>query len=307
MSLYGWFKNQGKNGFGYNSTAEDVTDGLNLEGKRILITGCNSGLGLETARVLGLRGATILGAARTAHKAREALTGIEGAVPLECELSDPESVQKCIEAVREHGELDAIIANAGIMALPKPEREHDVELQLFTNHFGHFQLVTGLLDRLSATGRVVMVSSSAHKGAPREGIRFDDLAYENGYSPWKAYGQSKLANILFARSLAKRFEGSGRVAVATHPGVIATNLGRHMGALVRVVFGAIGSLFLKTVEQGAATQCYAAVHPDAAAHNGDYLADCNPAPSTAAAKDEQMADRLWQVSNGLLSEMRTAA
>jgi WW domain-containing oxidoreductase len=307
MSLYGWFKKKGDNGFGHNSTAEEVTEGQDLAGKRILITGCNSGLGLETARVLGLRGATVLGTARTVEKARAALAGIEGAVPLECELSDPQSVQRCVEAVRQHGELDAIIANAGIMALPKPVRERGVELQLFTNHFGHFQLVTGLLDRLSETGRVVMVSSAAHQGAPKEGIRFDDLGYENGYSPWKAYGQSKLANILFARSLAKRFAGTRRVAVAIHPGVIATNLGRHMGAFVRVVFGALGPLFLKTVEQGAATQCYAAVHPAAAAHNGEYLADCNPAPSTPAAKDDALAERLWKVSEELLSEKRKAA
>ncbi|OGQ80559.1 MAG: hypothetical protein A2289_04920 [Deltaproteobacteria bacterium RIFOXYA12_FULL_58_15] len=307
MSLYGLLKSKGDNGFGHNSTAEEVTEGLGLEGKRILITGCNSGLGLETARVLSMRGATILGAARTTDKAKAALAGIEGAVHLKCELSDPESVRRCVEAVREHGELDAIIANAGIMALPEPVREHGVELQLLTNHFGHFQLVTGLLDRLSETGRVVMVSSSAHKGAPKEGIRFDDLAYKSGYTPWKAYGQSKLANILFTRSLAKRFEGTGRVAIAIHPGVIATNLSRHMGAVVRMVFGAVGPLFLKTVEQGAATQCYAAVHPNAAAHNGEYLADCNPAPSTAVAKDDELAERLWKVSEGLLTEMRAAA
>ncbi len=231
MSLVALFKKKGPCGFGYGSTAEEVTAGLSLAGKTILVTGCNSGLGKETLRVLALRGARVLGTARTAAKAQEACAevGAAGATGFACELADPASVRACAEAVaRDGARLDAIVCNAGIMALPRRETAHGVELQLFTNHIGHFILVTALLDRLADAGRVVMLSSAAHKSAPRVGIEFYDLAAERRYAPWRAYGQSKLANILFARELARRLAGTRKTANAVHPGVIRTNLGRHM-------------------------------------------------------------------------------
>ena len=143
----------------------------------MLVTGCNSGLGLETLRVLALRGARVVGTARTLEKAKEACAGISGqTIPLDCELSDPASVRACVKEVRRLDlRLDALIANAGIMALPKLERAHGYELQFFTNHIGHFLLVTGLLEQLTETGRVVMLSSSAHQRAPRVGIELDNL------------------------------------------------------------------------------------------------------------------------------------
>ena len=293
---------RGASGFGYASTAEEVTAGLDLSGKTMLVTGVNSGLGLETARVLAMRGARVVGAARTEEKAAEALTGIAGAVPVACELSEPSSVKACVEKVRSLGfALDAVIANAGIMALPERTVKYGHELQFFTNHVGHFLLVTGLVDSLSAEGRVVMLSSAAHQFAPRGGIVFDDLSFERGYSPNRAYGQSKLANLLFAKSLAKRFRGSKRTANAVHPGVIATNLTRHMSVVVRATMPVWNAIALKSVAEGAATQCYVAAHPSVAGVSGEYFADSNVAKTSAYARDEALADRLWDVTEKIVA------
>ena len=306
MSLYGLFRGKGTTGFGYNSTAEQVSQGLDLSGKTILVTGSNSGLGLETVRVLLARGARVIAAARTAQKAEEA-TGGMGArvVPLACELSDPGSVRAAIKTVAESGhQLSAVIANAGIMALPKRQVAHGIELQLFTNHFGHFILVTGLLDRLTDDGRVVILSSAAHTGTYRGGIRFDDLDAAKHYTAWGAYGQSKLANLLFARELATRLPKPGQTANAVHPGVIATNLSRHMPSLVRAVFSTVGpAVALKSVGAGAATQVYVAVHPDAQRTNGEYWADCNVKESSAYGRDMAMAKQLWQVTEEIVAKL----
>jgi WW domain-containing oxidoreductase len=303
MSIFQLFEKKSPSGFGYGTTADQVTEGLSLQGKTILLTGCNSGLGLEAMRVLAGRGARVLGTARTLGKATEACAAVGGqTVPLACELSEPSSVRDCIEAVKRSGtRLDAIICNAGIMALPKLELAHGVELQLFTNHLGHFILVTGLLDRLADDGRVVMLSSSAHTMAPKEGLRFDDLAGATGYTPWGHYGQSKLANLLFAKELARRFAGTRRTANAVHPGVIRTNLGRHMPTFANALFGMVGPLLLKTVPQGAATEVFVAVHPAAAATSGAYFADCSVATPRADADDPALAKRLWEVSESIVA------
>jgi NAD(P)-dependent dehydrogenase (short-subunit alcohol dehydrogenase family) len=183
------------------------------------------------------------------------------------------------------------------------EVKHGLELQFLTNHVGHFILVTGLLDRLAPEGRVTMLSSAAHTSAPRGGIDFDNLDGAKGYSAWSAYGRSKLANLLFAKALARRFAGSRRVANAVHPGVIATNLGRHMPSWGRAVLGAMEPLFLKSIPEGAATQTWAAVHPAAAEHNGEYLADCNVARASAYGRDTSLATRLWEETEALVARM----
>ena len=305
MSLTTLLAPKGKNGFGMSSTAEQVSEGLNLSGQTWLVTGCNSGLGLETARVLALRGATVIGAARTEDKAREALTPIGGRTfPVACELSDPASVRAAVAAVKAQvGPLHGIIANAGIMALPKVERKYGYELQFFTNHVGHFMLVTGLLDHLGPTGRVVMLSSAAHTRTYAEGIRLDDLGAERGYTAWGAYGQSKLANLLFTRELAKRLP-AGQTANAVHPGVIATNLSRHMAAPVQVLWNSVASwLFLKDVAQGAATQVYVAVNPGASSITGEYWSDCNVARSTPHGEDMALAAALWKKTEEIVASL----
>lgn len=282
--------------FGKRSTAEDVTAGLSLAGKNILITGCNSGIGKETARVLALRGARVMGTSRTGKDAAFA-----------CELADPTSVRACVAAVKKDGaRLDAIICNAGIMALPTLQQAHGVELQFFTNHIGHFMLVTGLLDQLADDGRVVIVSSSAHRRAPAVGIELDNLSGARGYAPWTAYGQSKLANLLFAKELARRFAkvGSKRTANAVHPGVIATNLTRHMNPLARGVWAVAAPLLMKNEAQGAATTCYVAVHAAVAGVSGEYFADCNIAPHRKIGDDVELAQKLWTASEQIVASLR---
>lgn len=280
---------------------------LDLHGRHVLVTGVGSGLGHETMRVLAARGATVLGAARSLEKAKEACASVQGkTVAVACELADPASVRAAVDAVRALDvPLDAIVCNAGIMALPKAERVSGVERQLFTNHVGHFLLVTGLLDRLADDGRVVMVSSAAHTRAPAYGVDLDDLAAEKRYTAWGRYGESKLANLLFARELARRFQGTRRVANAVHPGVIVTNLWRHMPKAFERAFGVVaGPIFLKTVEQGAATQVWAAVHPGAATLNGEYLADCNVARSSEKGRDMDLAAKLWAATEAIAARVQ---
>lgn len=296
MSLVSLFSSTGPSGFGARSTAEAVTAQLSLEGKTFLLTGCNSGLGLETLRVLSLRGARVLATARTEEKAQAACAHVATSKGkgLALELADPTSVRACVEAVKHDGShLDGIICNAGIMALPEAKKAFGYELQFFTNHVGHFMLVTGLLDRLSSDGRVVMLSSGAHMRAPQGGIELDNLSGDVGYSPWKAYGQSKLANLLFAKELARRFAGSKKTANAVHPGVIATNLSRHMSPVLKTLLEAVSPLFLKTPAEGAATQCFVATHPSLASVSGQYFADCNVKRPRADAEDVALAQRLW--------------
>lgn len=305
MSIYGWFASKGKTGFGYNSTAEEVTEGLSLDGKTMLVTGCNSGLGLEAMRVLAMRGARVVGTARSVDKAKEACDGVKGStIPLACELSDPASVRACVAEVKKQGlELDAIICNAGIMALPKLEKAHGYELQFFTNHIGHFILVTGLLDQLTDTARVVMLSSSAHARAPKAGVELDNLDGSKGYTPWGNYGQSKIANILFAKELARKFEGTKKTANAVHPGVIATNLGRHMSPAMAVPFRALAPLLLKTVGQGAATEVFVATSPKVDGVSGKYFADCNVVEPRADAMDAELAKKLWTKSEEIVASL----
>jgi NAD(P)-dependent dehydrogenase (short-subunit alcohol dehydrogenase family) len=304
MSLVGLFKGKGPSGFGYTSTAEEVAAGVDLKGRTLLVTGVASGLGLETLRVLAGRGATVVGLARTEEKVHAAAkeVGVE-AVAVACDLSEPASVRAAVATTRDRvGELYGIITNAGIMALPKREVKHGVELQMLTNHVGHFILVTGLLDRLAPDGRVTVLSSAAHTGAPSFGVDLDDPTMERGYTAWGAYGSSKLANLLFARELARRLP-AGQVTNALHPGVIHTNLGRHMGGVMSAMLGIAGPLFLKTIPQGAATQCWAAVNAATATMTGEYLADCNVAASNALGRDAALATRVWEQTERLVAKL----
>jgi NAD(P)-dependent dehydrogenase (short-subunit alcohol dehydrogenase family) len=305
MSLYSMFAGKGATGFGYGSTAEQVTDGVSLAGKTIVVTGCNSGLGLETMRVLAKRGAHVIGTARTEAKANEAGKSVGGKTTgVACELSDPSSVRAAVKTIAGMGaKLDAIIANAGIMALPKLETSHGYELQFFTNHIGHFILVTGLLDSLADDGRAVIVSSEAHRNAPEGGIQFDNLDGKKGYAPWTAYGQSKIANILFAKELAKKLAGTKKTANALHPGVIKTNLTRHMNPIVAAGFAIGGAVVLKSIPEGAATETYVAVNPGAKGITGEYWSNCNIATPRADARDAALATKLWQRTEEIVAAL----
>lgn len=291
--------------FSAKSTAEEVTEGLDLNGRTFVVTGVNSGLGYETMRVLTMRGAHVIGAARNMAKARESCALINGnATPIACELSEMDSVAACAYKIKAMGiGVDVLICNAGIMALPELQVKNGLEMQFLTNHLGHFLLTYLLQDALKASpeGRIVMLSSAAHRMAPRGGIAFDNLDGRDSYSPWAAYGQSKLANLLTARSFNERLAGSSVTANAVHPGVITTNLGRNMSGwfgrvLSNPMVNSVRQSFMKTVPQGAATQCYVAAHPDLKGVGGKYYVDCKPAAVSIQAKDDKLAKRLWDYS-----------
>ncbi len=292
--------------FGADSTAEQVTASLDLSGQTAVVTGANSGLGYETMRVLALRGAHVIGTARTAAKAAAACSSVAGnTTPAVLELSDLASVAACVAGIRQSGAaIDMLICNAGIMALPELQQVNGIERQFFVNHLGHFAFATGLIEQVRAagSGRIVMLSSSGHQWAPEAGIEFDNLSGERDYDPNRMYGQSKLANGLFAFELARRLAGTGVTANAVHPGVIMTNLGRHFSEWKQVLARLIGWTFMKSVEAGAATQCYVATSPALAGVSGYYFADCNPLLPSAQMQDAALAAKLWAVSEELTGE-----
>ena len=289
--------------FNSNSTAEEVTAGLDLSGLTIAITGANSGLGYETMRVLALRGAHIIGIARTQAKADAACATIQGdTTPLYLDLADWDSVVRCAETIRAMNiPLDGLITNAGIMALPELERVNGVEKQFAVNHLGHFILINQLYEPVLAApqGRFTLLSSAAHRRADK-GIEFDNLDGSQHYDPWNAYGVSKLANALCARELAARISHTDATANSVHPGVIGTNLLQYLPAWQRWGAKYIGWMFLKSVEEGAATTCYVATSPELVDVRGFYFADCNvDKGETPYMHDDAMAAKLWQVSEEL--------
>ena len=292
--------------FDAKSTAMEATEGLDLTGMTAFITGCNSGLGYETMRVLAARGATVIGAARSEQKAADACASIDGTtIPVVCELGELDSVAACGTAVRELGmPIDMAIFNAGIMALPELEQINGLEKQFFVNHIGHFTLGSYLQDQVlaAAQGRFVIVSSSGHQFAPESGIEFDNLSGERDYSPWGMYGTSKLANGLHTMELSRRIADSNATANVIHPGVINTNLGRHFPWWQRVASKLIGWTFMKSSEGGAATQTYVATAPVLEGYSGYYFADCNPIMPDPRMLNEAQAAELWQVSEEIAGD-----
>jgi NAD(P)-dependent dehydrogenase (short-subunit alcohol dehydrogenase family) len=289
--------------FGDNSTAEEVTEGLDLRGMTFAITGANSGLGMETMRVLSLRGAHVIGIARTQEKADKACASIDGeTTPMFLDLAQWDSVVHCAERIRGLDiPLDGLITNAGIMALPERELINGVEKQFAINHLGHFILINQLQDTVVAApqGRFVILSSLAHRRA-ENGIEFDNLDGSKHYDPWTAYGVSKLANALCSLELAKRLSDTNATSNSVHPGVIMTNLSKHLPAWQQWAGKYFGWIFMKDIPEGAATTSYVATSPDLIGVRGFYFADCNVNEGeTPYTYDEGMAAQLWQVSEEL--------
>ena len=293
--------------FDDDSTAEEVTAGLNLKGKTILVTGANSGLGYETMRVLALRGATVLALARTRQNADEAVKKVTGTViPFACDLSSYDSVHLAAEAIKNNNNsIDGLICNAGIMMLPELQLAGGLEMQFVVNYLGHFLLTQLLLPGLNKApqGRIVLVSSGYYKKAPAGGIDFNNLAGQISYDGLAAYGRSKLAMALYAREFSRRFPTGSVTANALHPGVIATNLGRHMPWYMQWGAAALGWAFMKSVEEGAATQCYVATHPSLAVVSGHFFSDCNPVLSADKLLDNpELGKKLWEFSVGQIKK-----
>lgn len=272
------------------------------------MTGANSGLGRETARVLLLAGARVVLAGRNLESmeitARElAQGGVEPPEPAVLDLTDLDSVQRFVEVHRK-APLDLLVNNAGVMATPLGTTAQGLELQLGTNHLGHFALTLGLLQALAAApaARVVTLSSELHERG--EGARLletlqSDPRYERRkYVPFAAYGDSKLANVLFAKALSRRIPGSV-LSFSLHPGVIPTRLTRSLG-VGGAVFRSIGGLFMKSVEQGAATSIYAATAPELQGQTGAYLKNVAIATPSAEAQDRELGERVWDASMALI-------
>jgi NAD(P)-dependent dehydrogenase (short-subunit alcohol dehydrogenase family) len=301
--------------FGFDSTAAEVVAGIDLTGRRAIVTGGSSGIGIETARALASAGAEVTLAVRdTASGDRTAAeivaaTGNDGVYVGALDLADQASVAAFADGWS--GPLHVLVNNAGVMAIPELRRTAEGwELQFATNHLGHFALAVRLRGSLEAAGdaRVVSVSSGGHKSSP---VLFEDLGFDrHPYDPWVAYGQSKTANILFAVEAARRWAPDGITVNAVHPGAIAeTNLARHMDPAEREALS--GAFRWKTVEQGAATSVLVATSPLLEGVGGRYFEDCNeaeplPEGTTMAssgvapyALDAGNAERLWTVSEEL--------
>jgi NAD(P)-dependent dehydrogenase (short-subunit alcohol dehydrogenase family) len=303
--------------FGAHSTAAEVLAGVDLSGKRAIVTGASSGIGIETARALAGAGAEVTLAVRDtragARVAAEIAASGDGEVRLApLELADRSSIEALCKQWQRP--LHILVNNAGIMALPALQRtEGGVELQFATNHLGPFALALGLHDELvGAEGaRIVAVSSTAHLRSP---VVFEDIQFvSRPYEPLLAYGQSKTANVLFAVAATARWSREGITANALMPGAIATKLQRHMdpGYLDRARAQAGVTLELKTPQQGAATSVLLAGSPLLAGIGGCYFEDCNeaaPAPHGGGVRgvaqyaiDPDNAQRLWEESLRLLS------
>jgi WW domain-containing oxidoreductase len=288
------------------STADDVLGDLDLSGKRYLVTGCAAGIGFETMRSLAAHGAHVFGTARSLDRAKSACDRVPGrTTPIACDQDDFDSVAAAVREIHAlKVKFDAIIANAGIMAPREPQLRYGIESQFRVNHLSHMLLVTRLVDVLcDGSGRLVMVSSTAAQSfAPKEGVMFDNLDAHRGYKPFTFYGQSKLANLAFAKSMAETLQPRGITANALHPGVIvSTDLMRSMGAVARLLMP-IANLFSKTIAQGAATTVYVAAHPAMAGKTGGFYADCQPSKPNPHADDTAFRQKLWDVSAALLAK-----
>jgi len=317
-------------GFGATSTTDDVLAGVNLSGRRVLVTGVSAGLGVETARVLAAHGAEVVGAARDLGKAERATNEVRAQAAsggsfklVELDLASLHSVRACADALVADGRpFDAVIANAGVMRTPFGHTADGFETQFGTNHLGHFVLVNRIAALIAPGGRLVNVASSGHRYSD---IDLDDPNFERvPYNPMIAYGRSKTANILFAAEFDRRHRARGVRATAIHPGGIRTELGRHMApdeldkivAQINAQLAADGQppFQWKTIPQGAATSVWAAFVAPAEDVGGHYCENCQVSEITDGlispvspgvrpyALDPEHAKALWAKSEEMVGE-----
>jgi NAD(P)-dependent dehydrogenase (short-subunit alcohol dehydrogenase family) len=284
-----------------------------MQGKTVLVTGGNSGIGFETAAALAESGARVLVTARNADKGRAAVGRISeraaaagtggGAQLVVFDLADLKSVRRGADEILEQApRLDVVVNNAGLVLSERTETVDGLEATFATNHLGPFLLTNLLLDRVtaSAPARIVNVSSTAH-GAARKGIPFDDLQSDRRYRTMRVYGQSKLANILFTQELARRLDGTGVTANSLHPGTVRTGYGADGDAKGFLAFGIkISAPFFLSPAQGARTSIYLASSPEVDGVSGKYFVKCKEKEPKRQARDPATARRLWQVSEELV-------
>lgn len=308
--------------FGATSTTDEVLAGLDLTGKRVLITGVSAGLGVETARALAVHGAEVVGAVRDIAKARRATSHIHGLELVELDLGNLATVRGCADRLLADGyPFDLMIGNAGVMATPFGRTADGFETQFGTNHLGHFVFMNRLLPLLKNGSRVILLSSAGH--------RYSDIDLEDPnfarteYDPFRAYGRSKTANILFALEFDRRHRAKGIRAAAVHPGAIRTELTRHLGDHIGKMIAAINDraradgqpdFVWKSIPEGAATTVWAAARAPAEEIGGRYCEDCHvadPVDDTDPAVrhglrpyagDPERAKALWDLSEKMVGE-----
>jgi NAD(P)-dependent dehydrogenase (short-subunit alcohol dehydrogenase family) len=306
--------------FGDESTTDEVLAGVDISGKRVLVTGVSAGLGVETARALVAHGAEVVGTARDLGKARRATSHIPGLELVEVDLAALASIRAGADKLVAAGKpFDVVIANAGVMACPKGTTADGFETQFGTNHLGHFVLVNRIAGLIKDGGRLVNLSSAGHRYSD---VVLDDPNFEHTeYTPFGAYGRSKTANILFAVEFDRRHRDRGIRATAVHPGVIQTELSRHMSeAELRGLMDQINAsrpagtppVTYKTIPQGAATTVWSGFVAPAEVVGGLYCEDCHVAePATAPgvrggiqpyALDPETAEALWAKSEEMVGE-----
>jgi NAD(P)-dependent dehydrogenase (short-subunit alcohol dehydrogenase family) len=312
--------------FGAKSTTDEVLEGVDLSGKRILVTGVSAGLGVETARTLAAHGATVVGAARDLSKAKGATDEVRkqaknggGLELVELDLASLASVRACADGLNATGKpFDIVIANAGVMACPKGVTADGFETQFGTNHLGHFVLVNRIAGLLKSGSRLVNLASSGHRFSD---VNLEDPNFEHTeYTEFGAYGRSKTANILFAVEFDRRHKGEGVRATAVHPGGIQTELGRHLKPeVIQAMIDQIAAanngdagFEWKTIPQGAATSVWAGVVAPADLVGGLYCEDCHVAELTenddiragvrAYALNPEHAKALWAKSEEMVGE-----
>jgi WW domain-containing oxidoreductase len=293
------------NPFGSRSTADQVLAGVDLSGRRIVVTGCTSGIGFETMHALAANGAHVIGLARSLEAATDACRRVgPSCTPAACDLADLAAVARAAQHISSLGApLDAIVANAGIANLPTLETRNGIELQFLVNYIGHFSLVNQLTDLLrNGTGRVVIVSSRASiSQAPAEGIMFDNLDGRDFYRPLAFYGQSKLAAALYAKELSRRLQGRGIAVNSVHPGATkGTRLHKYLRGPLALVLK-VAQVFMRNAQRGAATQALLAASPRVSGITGEYWADCQIATGSRLLGDDALARRLWEVSERIVA------
>ncbi|KAF0757418.1 retinol dehydrogenase 11-like [Aphis craccivora] len=288
------------------------TSKTRLDGKTVVVTGCNTGIGKETAAEFYKRGARVIMACRSASRTQDAIDSIKNQTEGDTnvgelvfkylELSFLASVRKCAkEILRTEKNIDILVNNAGIMMCPKTLSENGIELHLATNHLGHFLFTLLLMPRIlkSSPARIINVTSSAYKWGDQK-MHFDDINLDKNYTPSGAYGRSKLANILFTVELAKRLNGTGVTVYAVNPGVVNTELSRFVDQTVfpgaSWFYNSFTKYAVKTPQQGAQTTLYCALDEKCADESGLCYSDCKVFEPEAVAKDEEVSAELWDTS-----------
>ncbi len=277
-----------------------------MSGKTVLVTGGTNGIGEEAALALAKMGAHVVVHGRSAEKGEATLARIRGEAPdaslefLQADLSSLEAIEAAATSFLDSGRpLDVLLNNAGAMHTSRKVTSDGFEMTFGVNHLAYFALTARLLPALKKAegARIVNVASEAHRQA-RKGLSWDDMQSEQGYSSFVVYGQSKLANILFTRELARRLDGSGITTNCLHPGVVATGFAKNDVGWMATLWGALG-MFLRTPAKGAATSIYLASSPAVAGVTGEYFSNCKPKRANAFGTNDEDAARLWTLSEQL--------